>query len=1004
MPATDPITSTLQDAFSALFSSHTRLYRLQADGEASGLLVESWSQREALSQPWELQISALSTSATLDLRALLGQRVTLLTTLADGRSEHPRSGIVTAASAVESDGGFARYRLTVQPWLALLAHGARSAVWQEKSVVEIIDSVLGANRAHAAWAWSPCASQHLQQSHQGGLRSTTVQYRESDLAFVSRILAREGLVYRFESDEAAQNATPLGHKLVILADTTQAASTPEDATSCAAGGIRFHRASSQEQQDAIQVLGGLRQLQAAVSSTLVWDYKRKQGVAASVPTATAFAGPHAPRLVQFEPEADYRFADEADAQRAMTLAQQALEARHKTWIGRSTVRTFGAGTQFQLTQSTLDVLAALSGGGSGSDQTRFLLTAVVHAGINNLPKDLSARIAQALNNASTDDSAGHAPLADWVSPEVAEQARKSGYGNSFEAIRAYVPWRVALYADTGAPLYPSPRPGGPLTATVVGPDGATSASGAGEIHTDRLGRIRIRFDFQAGEAQTLPASMAAQTSNASTWVRVMQRFAGAGMGWQFIPRVGQEVLVDFVDGQIERPIVIAALYNGQGEAGIAPTPGGQGAQSDTSALAQSSDHRPGAQGNRIGNGHSPAWHGSGSAAAAAGSNGQANASALGGIKTQEFGGQGHNQLVLDDSAGQLRVQLATTQHGTQLNLGHLIHQADNHRGSLRGAGFELRTDAYGAIRAASGVLLTTYGPTGTGGSGAGEATGEPALDNAAGIALAAQLKTLGQSLNQAASTHQTTKLAAQVGSGQAGQSSLGPAGVKPEAALAAWHTSLKGMVQGAHFEGAQGDAANKTTTTAPGNIPSPADAVVALQARAGWAQAAGQDVQISAAENITTASGQDSHWATGGAYRLHTGQSIGMLAGAVQPGSEAVGKGITLIAAQGDTQIQAQSDTLQIAAKQQLSIQSETANIDWAAAKKITLATAGGASIVIEGGNITVMCPGTITVQASSKAFSGPAGVGYSMPVLPKQVCVACLLKARAAGSSFAVR
>jgi uncharacterized protein (DUF2345 family) len=105
-----------------------------------------------------------------------------------------------------------------------------------------------------------------------------------------------------------------------------------------------------------------------------------------------------------------------------------------------------------------------------------------------------------------------------------------------------------------------------------------------------------------------------------------------------------------------------------------------------------------------------------------------------------------------------------------------------------------------------------------------------------------------------------------------------------------------------------------------------------------------------------------------------------MLAGAVQAGTEAAGKGITLIAAQGDTQIQAQSDTLQIAAKQQLSIQSETANIDWAAAKKITLATAGGASIVIEGGNITVMCPGTITVQAGAKSFSGPAGVSYALP------------------------
>lgn len=980
--------NALPDALSAAFQTDSRLYRLQGEGAVAGLLVESWSQREGLSQPWELQISTLSTNARLDIRALLGQRVALLTKLADGRTEHPRSGLITAASALASDGGFARYRLTVQPWLALLAYGARSAVWQEKSVVEVIDSVFGAYQQqggqHAAWTWSPCALQHLAQSHQGGHRSTTVQYRETDLAFVSRILAREGLVYRFEIDAADQDSTPLGHKLVILADTTQVASCPEDHTSAASGGIRFHRASSLEHQDAIQALGGLRQLQAAVCVTSVWDYKLKRSVAASVPTAAAFAGPNASRIAQFVPGADYTFADDADAQRAMTMAQQALEARHKTWIGRSTVRTLGAGHQFQLTQSTLDVLASLKSGQDAQDQTRFLVTSVVHAGVNNLPKDVLARITQALQPADRSP-----PLADWVPPEVAEQARQSGYGNRFEAIRAYVPWRVALHAQDGTPLYPTPRPGGPLTATVVGPGGETSASGAGEIHTDRLGRIRIRFDFQSPQAQTPAAHTSSNTSNASTWVRVMQRFAGPGMGWQFIPRVGQEVLVDFMDGRIERPVVIAALYNGQGEAGVLPTPGGASAESDMSALASSSDHRPGAQGNLIGGGHSPAWHGAGSAAATAGSNGQGNASALSGIKTQEFAGAGFNQLVFDDSNGQLRVQLATSQHGSQLNMGHLIHQADNHRGSLRGAGFELRTDAYGAIRAGRGLLISTYGDTGTGSSGAGDATRAPALDNAAGIALAAQLKTLGQSLNQAAATHQSTKLAAHIGSHGSGQSSLAPAGAKPEASLAAWHTCLKGLVSDQAFDQATADASQKntstaTTSTSEGRVPASTDPVIALQARAGWAATAGQDLHACAGDDITLASGQDSHWATGGAFRLHTGQSIGLLAGAVQPGTGAAGTGISLIAAQGDTQIQAQSGPLQIAAKQQLSIQSETANIDWAAARKITLATAGGASILIEGGNITVMCPGTITVRAGVKSFSGAQKVGYALPQMPK--------------------
>jgi type VI secretion system secreted protein VgrG len=536
---------------------------------------------------------------------------------------------------------------------------------------------------------------------------------------------------------------------------------------------------------------------------------------------------------------------------------------------------------------------------------------------------------------------------------------------------------------------------------VVGPDGARHAEqghGAQEIHTDRLGRVRICFAFQRPEA----GADTPETSTASTWVRVLQRQAGPGMGWHFIPRLGQEVPVDFMDGRIDRPIVLAALYNGQGEVGVRPTPGGAppSAQDDRDALAHSTDHCPSAQGNRIGAGHSPAWHGAGGASLAAG--GQANASALNGIKTQEFGGAGYNQLVFDDTARQLRVQLATTQYSTQLNLGHLIHQADNHRGSLRGAGFELRTDAYGAIRGGRGVLITTHGPAGTGPTSAGQATAQPAFEHIPGAALAAQAKALGQSLGQAARVHQTTPLAAHEGSVGANESLLAGS-TQPEAPLAAWHTSLKGMVDGLDFSQAQADAQAKSTDTGADKHPASADPTIALHGRAGWAQVAGADLHLGAADEITLTSGQDSHWSVGGAYRLHTGQAIGVLAGAVGPGAEATGTGLTLIAGRGNTELQAQAGTLQIAARDQVKLQSRSAHVDWAAAKKITLATAGGASIVIEGGNITFACPGTITVKASAKRFEGPEKLNFTLPLMPRQVCVACLLNAAAAGSAFAL-
>ena len=130
------------EIFSALvFDSSTRLYRLEGDAELSELIVEAWACNEALGKPWELRISTLSTRSGLDIDAMLGKKLTLQSVLADG-SLQPRSGIVTNAASECADGGFARYTLTVRPWIALLAHTRQSRVWQEKPFTELIESVL----------------------------------------------------------------------------------------------------------------------------------------------------------------------------------------------------------------------------------------------------------------------------------------------------------------------------------------------------------------------------------------------------------------------------------------------------------------------------------------------------------------------------------------------------------------------------------------------------------------------------------------------------------------------------------------------------------------------------------------------------------------------------------------------------------------------------------------------------------------------------------------------
>jgi uncharacterized protein (DUF2345 family) len=471
---------------------------------------------------------------------------------------------------------------------------------------------------------------------------------------------------------------------------------------------------------------------------------------------------------------------------------------------------------------------------------------------------------------------------------------------------------------------------------------------------------------------------------ATCWVRVAQRSAGGGMGSQFLPRIGQEVLVQFLENDIDRPIIVGALYNGRGEGGIAPTPGGLvKRETDTACFEPAHDHGRSGQGNLAG-GNSPVWHG-----ASGDSAGHRNGAAQWGVRSKEFGGDGYNQLLFDDTDAQGRVQLKSTHAASELNLGHLIHAVDNYRGSFRGLGAELRTDAYGAVRAGAGLLVSSYKIN------QGASSRDPAGDNAPGVAMLNQAVALAEALHSAAVTHQTVGLAAHVGAAKSGSSALDD----KAAPLKAMLTAVSGMVGKAGLDEARADAGAKNTSAGEGKLPHTTDPIIAIAAKDGLGVNAGQSLQLANGETVVMASGQDTQFATGGLMRVHAGQAIGVLGGAVKAGEGGVG--LQLIAAKDAVDIQAQGDELNVQARDEVNVISANAHIDWAAAKRISLSTAGGANITIEGGNITVQCPGKITVHAGKKSFTGPERLSFDMLALPRSICVECLKKSLAAGLAF---
>ncbi len=956
--------------------SGPRLYRLEGVAGSKqaesieALLVERFAYVEQLCEGFVMELHVLCTEPLQSPRDLINAPVRLKTRLADG-TFHDRGALVTGVSQLGADGGFTRLRLVLQPWIARLRRRRHSRVWQDKSVTQIIDDILGAYLPLAAWQWGEDGEgldEYLAQTPQAGVQSYFVQYRQDDWTTVQQLLGKVGLAWRVEPIDREAQQGSFDHQVVFFA---QSDLVPQDDTSRATAGgqgIRFHRAGATEEQDTVVALAPVRQLAPWGTTALQWDYRGKRAVSAESGTQTGRAAESLSSSFSWLNDFHHEHAAIAgpglatdDLTHQARLRQQALDARAKHWQGLASVRSLRAGNWMAVTgfaQAGAEPKAKAQQEQSESQRNHFLLIGVRGVGINNLPT--TTAMANVHHAPFT-----HPALRGIEDSELSALASAVGHAARVLAQRRAIAWR-----PMPAPLAPA---FGIQSAIVVGPSANTAPDGQ-EVHTDGLGRIRVRFHWQEGSLAD-----ARPDNRLSCWVRVCYRGAGPGMGLKRTPRIGDEVLVGFLDSRADLPVVIGSVPNGQGEAGIQPTPGGlsasQGQADPRAVLADSTDERASAQGNLAAQGRSPAWHGGAAGFATAGSQAQYNAAALSGLKSNEWSGAGYSQLVWDDTPGQLRTQMATTQHATQLSLGHLIHQADNHRGSFRGSGFELRTDAFGALRARQGLLLSSYPLAFKQGVPA-----EPAFDNAPGMALMKQASGLAQRFNAAAQSHGTTTLASVRGSLKANQCALNDS----QAPLRALDTALSGTGATKSLDEARADALNRTTAASPDKLPHMTDPVLTVSAKAGTALLAGQHLQWASNDVVCMQAGQDQDWAVGGQMRWHSAQSIGVLAGAINPGSTAAaGSGLTLVADKGPLDVQAQSGPIRIVAKDQIRIHSTHAHIDWAAAKSITLCTAAGAQITIDASGVVSQCPGTITVHALARNLVGPASTSYPLPVMP---------------------
>lgn len=456
--------------------SPSALFQLRVDAPGTpDLEVVRFRGIERLSRCFSFDVTTRLDAGAIDettLAAALMERTASLRVPTSATEARAVTGVVTRVSVEGVDGdGRAVVRVRVEPRLALLGEGRQSRIFQEQPLSGVLGAVL--TEAGLPHRFSLAAPRPP--------RVYCVQHQESDLAFIARLCAEDGVFFWFEPPEGGDPAAP---EVIVFADSPEAyAQIAGDPT------LAYRQAT------------GAAAL--APEERHVTRFARRQAKAPRGARVKGFdfARPAldlgATRGEAIRARTTYEHHDhderiDAGAERAQTVLEQA-RARADLGEGASWCRRLAPGHRFSLEGHDV---AALNG--------RYVLTRVEHDGHN-----------------------AHLSGSDGPSYEARFRCAPEAVPVRPPAPRASV--RQALE-----------------TATVVGPPGE-------EIHTDALGRVKVQFHWDLDGARD---------DRSSCWLRVATPWAGAGWGFQFVPRVGMEVLVGFLGGDLDRPVVVGALHNG----------------------------------------------------------------------------------------------------------------------------------------------------------------------------------------------------------------------------------------------------------------------------------------------------------------------------------------------------------------------------------------------------------------------------------------------------------
>ena len=814
--------------FDALFygnAQHNRLMRLDTPLGEDWLVPLYAKGTSRLGRDYEFIVDVASSYADrFTLKALIAQPVTLWLQQSNG-DYLPHHGYVTSFSRLGSDGYLTFYQLRFSSWMCFLPLRRDMRDWQEQPGEQIVADVFDQHpQAQGAYRFD------LRQAMPK--YSNRVQW-EDDWNFVHRSLEEAGVFGRFEQGEDGKS-----HALVLMDDLYF---VPELAQKT----VRFHRTGLREEVDGFTQWKEQQQIRSAKLTTRTFDYKRPD-LPKQVFDSVGADGEVPAQGEVYDYTGAYTWGDRDRGSHQASVRVQAWESQMKRFHGIGSVRSVMPGYWFTLEGHPIH--------DKEPEQDRqFAVLETTWIVRNNLPgMDEVADFAESLQS----EVLG-AVSANAGGVKVRHADGSEGFFQvEIEAQRRRTPFRSPLEHE---------KPVMQLqTAIVAGPNDE-------EIYTDALNRVKVLFPWNRRNEGD---------ERASVWVRAAFPDAGAKRGGHFPLRKGDEVIVGFMGGDCDRPVILSRMHGG-------PTP--------------------------------PVWHTNG---------------LLSGYRSKEYGGRGYNQLVMDDATGQNRIHLYSTSADSHLHLGYLIDHTGNTRGGYLGSGFDLKSNAYGAIRAEQGLYVSSH-PT----------SAKQPMDVRQASSQLVNAESVIEALSDASVAHQAEPL-------KDGYDAL-------KAFTDATQKAVAGDASGA----------GRTAGGGTGNANGFAEPIMLVASPSGIALSTQQSTSVAADKHVNIVSGASTHIASGKSLIASVGEKLSLF---VQ------NAGMKLFAAKGKVEVQAHSDGIELSAHKGVKVISITEAIEMAGKREVLL-TSGGAYIRIKDGNIEIHAPGTIDVKGANRVFAGPVSGNYQM-------------------------